>query len=121
MRSIVPYQLLVNLYLTMIEPYFTYIIWRQFNKTLKNKLPETAFLLLKRINLSVGPKSFSVSGSKRWIEKPFDIGNASSNWTCNRRDVHTQHQLFSINLMSGGWESKLKFLQVAVCLYYTVI
>ena len=77
MRSIVPYQLLVNLYLTMIEPYFTYfdIIWGQFNETLKkNKLSETAFLLLKGINLSVGQKSFSVSGSKRWIEKPFDIG-----------------------------------------------
>ena len=79
MRSIVPYQLLVNLYLTIIEPYFTYfdIIWGLFNETLKNKLPETAFLLLKGINLSVGQKSFSVSGSKRWNEKIFDIGNAS--------------------------------------------
>ena len=65
----------------MIKPYFTYfdIIWGQFNETLKNKLSETAFLLLKGINLSVGQKSFSVSGSKRWIEKTFDIGNASSN------------------------------------------
>ena len=79
MRSIVPYQLLVNLYLTMIEPYFTYfdIIFGQFSETLKNKL--SAFLLLKGINLSVGQKSFSVSGSKHWIEKTFDIGNASSN------------------------------------------
>ena len=79
MRSVVPYQLLINLYLTVTEPYFTYfdIIWGQFNKTLKNS--ETAFLLLKRINLSVGQKSFSVSGSKCWIEKTFDIGNASSN------------------------------------------
>ena len=78
MRSIVPYQLLVNLYLTMIKPYFTYfdIIWGQFNETLKNNLSETAVLLLKGINLSVGQKSF---GSKRWIEKTFDIGNASSN------------------------------------------
>ena len=76
MRSIVPYQLLVNLHLTMIKPYFTYfdIIWGQFNETLKNKLSEIAFLLLKGINLSVGQKSFSVSGSKRWIEKTFDIG-----------------------------------------------
>ena len=81
MRSIVPYQLLVSLYLTMIEPCFRYfdIIWGQFNETLKNKLSETAFLSLKGINLSVGQKSFSVSGSKRWTEKPFDIGNASSN------------------------------------------
>ena len=61
-RSIVPYQLLVNLYMTMIEPYFRYcdIIWGQFNETLKNKLPETTFLLLNGINLSVGRKSFSV-------------------------------------------------------------
>ena len=53
MRSIVPYQLLVNLHLTMIKPYFTYfdIIWEQFNETLKNKLSETAFLLLKGVNL----------------------------------------------------------------------
>ena len=67
MRSIVPYQLLVNLHLTMIKPYFTYfdIIWGQFNETLKNKLSETAVVLLKGINLSVGQKSFSVSGSKR--------------------------------------------------------
>ena len=81
MRSVVPYQLLVNLCLTMIEPYFRHgdIIWGQFNETMKNKLPETAFLLLKGINLSVGQKSFSVSGSKLWIEKPFDIGNVSSN------------------------------------------
>ena len=81
MRSIVPYQLLLSLYLTLIKPYFTYfdIIWGQFNETLKNKLSGTAFLLLKRINLSVGQKSFSVSGSKRWIEKTFDIGNAPFN------------------------------------------
>ena len=81
MRSIVPCQLLFNFYLTMIEPYFRYfdIIWGQFNETLKSKLSETAFLLLKGINLLVGQKSFAVSGSKRWIEKPFDIGNASSN------------------------------------------
>ena len=81
MRSIVPYQLLVNLYLTIIELYFRYfdIIWGQFNEILTNKLSEAAFLLLKGINLSVGHKSFSVSGSKRWIEKSFDIGNASSN------------------------------------------
>ena len=45
MRSIVPYQLLVNLYMTMIQPYFRYcdIIWGQFNETLKNKLSETVF------------------------------------------------------------------------------
>ena len=81
MRSIVPYQLLVNLYLTMTEPYFRYfhITWGQFDETLKNKLSETAFLLLKGINLSVGQKSFSVSGSKRWNEKHFNIVNASSN------------------------------------------
>ena len=81
MRSIVPYQLLVNLCMTMVEPYFRYcdIIWGQFNETLKNKLSKTAFLLLKGINLSAGQKPFSVSGSRRWIEKPFDIGNASSN------------------------------------------
>ena len=81
MKSIVPYQVLVNLYLTMTEPYFRYfdITWGQFNETLKNKLSETAFLLSKGINLSVGQNSFSVSGSKRWIENPFDIGNASSN------------------------------------------
>ena len=81
MRSIVPYQLLVNLYTTMIEPYFRYcdIIWGQFNETLKNKLSETAFSLLKGINLSVRQKSFLVSGSKLWTEKPFDIGNISSN------------------------------------------
>ena len=67
--------------MTMFEPYFRYcdIIWGQFNETLKNKLSETAFLLLKGINLSVGQKSFLVSGSKCWIEKPFNIGNASSN------------------------------------------
>ena len=49
MRFTVLYQLLVNLYMTMIEPYFRYcdIIWGQFNETLKNKLSETAFLLLK--------------------------------------------------------------------------
>ena len=70
MRSIVPYQLLVHLYLTMIEPYFRSfdIIWGQFNENLKNKLSETAFLSLEGINLSVGQKSFSVSGSKLWIE-----------------------------------------------------
>ena len=81
MGSIVPYQLLVNLYLTMIEPYFRYfdIISGQFKETLKNKLSETAFLLLKGINLSVGQKSLSLLGSKRWNEKHFDIVNASSN------------------------------------------
>ena len=65
----------------MIELYFRYfdINWGQFNETLKNKLSETAFLLLKGINLSVGQKSFSVSGSKRWNEKHFDIVNVSSN------------------------------------------
>ena len=77
MRSIVPNQLLIKLYLTMIKPFD--IIWGQLNETLKNKLSETSFLLLKGINLSVGQKSFSVSGSKCWIEKTFDIGNASSN------------------------------------------
>ena len=58
--------------MTMIEPYFRYcdIIWGQFNETLKNILSETAFLLLNRINLSVGQKSFSVSGSKLWTENP---------------------------------------------------
>ena len=77
MRSVVPYQLLVNSYMTMIEPYFRYcdIIWGQF----KNNLSETAFLLLKGICLSVGQKSFSVSGSKLWIENSFDNGNVSSN------------------------------------------
>ena len=75
---------IINLYLTTIEPYFRYLrtvsdTWGQFNETLKNKLSETTFLLLKGVNLSVGQKSFSVPGSKRWIEKPFDIGNASSN------------------------------------------
>ena len=72
MRSIVPYQLLVNLYMTTIEPYFKYcdIIWGQFNETLKNKLSETASLLLKGINLSVGQKSFSISVSSLWIKKP---------------------------------------------------
>ena len=61
----------------MTEPYFRYcdIIWGQFNETFKNKSSETAFLLFKGINLSVGQKSFSVSGSKLWIEKPFDMGN----------------------------------------------
>ena len=49
MRSIVPYQLLVNLYMTMTEPYFRYceIIWGQFNHTLKNKFSETAILFQK--------------------------------------------------------------------------
>ena len=53
MRFIVPNQLVVNLYMTTIEPYFRYcdIIWGQFNETLKNKLFETTFLLLKGINL----------------------------------------------------------------------
>ena len=80
MRSIVPYQLLVNLYMTMIQPYFRYcdIIWGHFNETLKNKLSETAFLLLKGINLSIGQRSFSVSGSELWIEKLFDIENVLS-------------------------------------------
>ena len=80
MRSIVTYQLLVNLYMTMIQPYFRYgdIIWGHFNETLKNKLSETAFLLLKGINLSIGQRSFSVSGSERWIEKLFDIENVLS-------------------------------------------
>ena len=67
--------------MTMIEHHFRYcdIIWGHFNETLKNKLSETAFLLLKGINLSAGQKSFSVSGSKLWIEKPLDTGNALSN------------------------------------------
>ena len=65
----------------MIDPYLRYcdIIRGQFNETLKNNLCETAFLLLKGLNLSVGQKSFSVTGSKLWIEKPFDTGNVPSN------------------------------------------
>ena len=61
--------------MTMIEPYFRYcyIIWGQFNETSKNKLPETAPLLFNGTNLSVREKSISVSGSKLWIEKPFDF------------------------------------------------
>ena len=59
----------------MIEPYFRYcdIIWGQFSATSKTKLSETASLLFKGTSLSVGQMSISVSGSKRWIEKPFDF------------------------------------------------
>ena len=72
MRSIVPYQLLVNLYITVIEAYFRYcdIIWGQFNETLKNKLSETAPLLFKGTNLSVGQKSFSVSAQNFGLKNP---------------------------------------------------
>ena len=66
MKSIVPYQLLINLYKTMIEPYFRYcdISWGQFNAISENELSETASSLFKGTNLSVGQKSISVSGSK---------------------------------------------------------
>ena len=76
MRSTVTYQLLVNLYMTMTELYLRYcdIIWGQFNGTLKNKLSVTAFLLFKGITLSVGQKYQDQN-----FEKPFDIGNVSSN------------------------------------------
>ena len=72
MRSIVPYQSLVNLYMTMTEPYFRYcdIIWGQFNETLKNKLSETAFLLLKGINLSVGQKSSQYQDQNFGLKNP---------------------------------------------------